>query len=218
MIIFDFKGYEGSSGCAIGFDGSSLSRAEREQYTYVRGLAYSMVEWLDHHYTIRLTSGSMQQQSYDSILNAVGQFLADVTCYQCLAKASHIDGAPGCNPHHLEEHIRQVFHVNGTPNPVYRGYHARAKEIALTGDKNHHITYGPIFTDVWHAERKRDVVQYSLKGNSSQAFSQSTQISPSVSDLDQITSMGRSDAKFDLLGQLSEWEGWNAYNMIGEIS
>ncbi|KAF9049143.1 hypothetical protein BJ165DRAFT_1464582 [Panaeolus papilionaceus] len=166
MIIFDFKAYAGG----IGLDTNVLNRREREQYMYVRGLAYAMVEWLDHHYIVQVETvqpnltQSKQPQSSNDILFAIGQFLGDVACYQRRAKSAQIDGAPGCNPHLLENYIRQTFSINGTSNSVYEGYCARTKEIAITGDKNHRITYGPIFVDTWHANKRSSVEAYAVKG------------------------------------------------------
>ncbi|KAF9032726.1 hypothetical protein BJ165DRAFT_1534891 [Panaeolus papilionaceus] len=170
MIIFDFKAYDVCGACNIGFDNSSLTRQGQEQYTYIQGLAYTMLQWLDHHYIIQVNTmpanpASTQHQSYDDILAAVGHFLGDVACYQRCTKISCIDSVPGCNPLHLEEYIHQIFTVHGIPNAVYQGFCVQMKEIAQTGDRTHSITYGSIFTSVWHAERRTNVAPYTLKGN-----------------------------------------------------
>lgn len=170
MIIFDFKAYDCETIGRTGFDSSMLTRREREQYTYVRGLAYALVEWLDHHYTIQVETGPSNlpgmshSWSFNDILFAVGQFLGDVVCYQQRAKSAQIDGAPGCSPDALEDYIRDTFSVNGIPNSVYRGYHVRTKEIDVAGDENHCITYGPIFTGKWHAKKRSRVETYVAKG------------------------------------------------------
>ncbi|KAF9040950.1 hypothetical protein BJ165DRAFT_1550248 [Panaeolus papilionaceus] len=196
MIFFDFKAYDCGTTNPMGLNTSGLTRQEREQYMYVRGLSYTLVEWLDHHYNIQVDVGqpnmpaSTSSCSFDSILFAIGQFLGDIVCYQRRAQSSRIDGAPGCNPDIMEGYIREIFCKNGATNSVYHGYHVRAKEIAIVGDENHHITYGPIFTGTWHAKKRCDVGIYQAK------------------DLQGIMSMGQSDAERDMdWGSIGKSEG-----------
>ncbi|KAF9043457.1 hypothetical protein BJ165DRAFT_1405754 [Panaeolus papilionaceus] len=175
---------------------SSLTIQEREQYMYVRGLSYVLVEWIGHHYNIQVdgerpnVTASSTLWSFNDILFAIGQFLADVVCYQRHAQSSRIDGAPGCNPDLLEVYIRKIFSKNGVTNDVYQGYHIRSKEIAIVGDSNHHITYGPIFTGTWHAKKRSNVGNYQAK------------------DLQTIMSMGNSDGERDICQSSMEGQEW----------